>query len=136
MSGVGVGMEQADRDRLDVLGPEELKCLIQRVEAERSYLIAVVIHAPHDFAAEISLHEGGRLLVHQVKKVWPVAPTNLEGIPEPLGGNQAHFRPFALGEGIDDDCGAVREHVDRANIDIGAFKYVEHALFEIGRSGV
>ncbi len=133
---VGIGVQQADGDRLYALGAEQRQRLVERGKVQRRDLVAVIIHPLDDLAAEIALHERGRLLVSEIEEVRPVTAADLDGIAKALGGDQPDLGALALGQRVDDDRGAMGEEIDRADIDLGLFQNVENALFKIRRRGV
>jgi hypothetical protein len=109
MAGIGVGMQEADGDRLDALGLEVVEDRRQARQVERLQLLALVGDAAGQFAAQVARHEGLRLLVVEVEEVRPVAARDLQRVAKALGGDQADLDALALGQRVDDDGGAVGE---------------------------
>ena len=78
-------------------------------------------------------HEGGLLGEAQVVEVGPVGAADSEDVAEAPGGDEGRLCPLALGEGVDDDGGAVHEVLDGLGPEIGFADGVEDALGEVGR---
>ena len=116
---VRVRVQQADRDRLDALGPEVVEDRRQLAQVERRALGAGGRQPAADLAAQVARHERRRLLVEQVEEVGPVAARDLQAVAEPRRRDQAGRDALALGQRVDDHGRAVREHVEPARRDAG-----------------
>ena len=79
---IGVGVQQADRDRLDAVGPEVVDDRREPGEIERLALPAVMREAAGHLAAQVARHERRRLLVVEVEEVGAVAARDLERVAE------------------------------------------------------
>ena len=135
---VGVGVEQADRDRLDALGLEVVDD--RRAAPLRSSgcaLAAVVREPARHLAPQVARHERRRLHVVEVEVVGPVAARDLERVAEALGRDQRRLDALALGDRVDHERRAVREEADRPSLGDAALRdHVEHAALEVGRRRV
>ena len=57
------------------------------------------------------LDERPRLLEVEVEQIRPVAARDLDHVAEPAGCDEPYPRALALGDGVDDDRGAVGEEL-------------------------
>ena len=130
---IGVGVEQADRDRLDALGAEVVEDRRQPVQVQRRALGARRREPAADLAAQEARHERRRLLVEQVEEVRPVPARDLEAVAEPGRRDQAGRDALALGQSVDHDRRAVGEDVEPARAHARPRDHVEHAALEVGR---
>ena len=133
---VGIGVEEADRDRLHAFRPEVRDDAGQRREVEGTQLVAVVVHAARQLAAQAARHEGLGLFVVEVEEVRPVAARDLQRVAKALRGDEADAHAGALGQRVDDDGGAVGEEAHGVGRDPRLRHDVEHALLVAGRGGV
>ena len=136
MSRVGVGVEQADGHGLHPLRPEILQDGGQAGEVQGGGLLAFVVDAAWRLPAQVAVHEGPGLLVLQVEEVGPVASADLQHVPEALGGDQGGLGPLALGDGVDDQGGAMDEGRELPGLDPCGLDHVHDALLELAGRGV
>ena len=95
---VGVGVEEADRDRLDALGAEVVEDLGQAARGRAARRSAPVVRqAARHLAPQVARHERRRLYVVEVEVVGPVAARDLERVAEALGRDQRRLDALALG---------------------------------------
>ena len=133
MARVGVGVEQADGDRLDALGLEVLDDRRNAAQVERRALAAVVREPARHLAPQVARHERRRLHVVEVEVVGAIAARDLERVAEALSGDQRRLHALALGDRVDDERGAVREEADVSARDAALRDHVEDAALEVGR---
>ena len=134
--GVGVGVQEADRHRLDACGAEVIQDAGQGGKIQWLELVAAIVHAAGQLAAQMARHEGRRLHVIEVEEIGPVAARDLEHVAKATGGDEPGMCTLALGQRIDDHRGAVRHEGDLGECEAALVEHVEHAAFEIGRRGV
>jgi hypothetical protein len=115
---VGVGMQQADADRLDLMELEEPSGVAHARLVERPQLFALEIQAAADLTGILQRHQPVRLhpeigiaiaLRHRLTR-------DFEDMAEALGDDQAERTNIALQEGVGGDGRAVGqpEHIGRA----------------------
>ena len=110
VSGIPVGMEQADRHGLDALGeqaPDDLACagLVQRL-----HHAAVGQEPLVHFSAEVARGQRGRGVDEEIVHVVAPLAADLEGVPEAPRREQPRSRALALDEGV----GGERRPMDEA----------------------
>ena len=130
---IRVGVQQADRHRLDAGGPEPRQHVRQAGEVERHALPAPVVDAARHLGAQVARHEGARLHIGQVEEVRPVAAGDFEDVPEPGGGDERRPDALAFGQRIDDHRRAMGEDADVRDVDPALPQHLEHAPLEIRR---
>ena len=132
--GMGVGVQQADRDGLDAValagrrrparGPSRSSGTSTR---------AVAVDALAHLEAMAPRHERRGLARDEVVHVGTVAAADLEHVAEPRRGHERRARARALGERVDHDRRAVHELLDLGRLDLARGDHVEHALREVAR---
>ena len=134
--GIGVGVQQADRDALD---PVRLQLGDERphlVGRERRQDIALRVHPLGHLEAQVPRHErirlGGQV---EAVEMRAVLPRDLEHVAEPARGDEAHGRDAPLDDGIGDQRRAVREERPRAGLGLEHGEPVQHARGGRRRSG-
>ena len=114
MDGVHVGVQQADRDRLDTLRDQLADDPPRAVLVERLAHRAVGQQPFAHLAAQVSRHEGRRRIDEQVVHVVATLVANLERVPEALGGEERRARALALDERVGGERRAVHDRADGA----------------------
>ena len=132
---VRVGVQEADRDRLDAVATEILDHRCQWRKVQWPHFRAAVVHPARQFAAQVARNEGLRFLVVQIEQVRPVAAGDFQRVPKALGGDQSDLRTLALGKCVDDDGRAMHKRIDLAKRHATLAQHVEDAAFEVRRSG-
>jgi hypothetical protein len=84
---------------------------------QRFQFLALVVHTPLHFQAQVTRHKGFRLGVVQIVQVGTVGPPNFQYISEPFGGNQGRFGSFTLGQGVDDNGRAMHKKTRIGDLD-------------------
>ena len=133
---VGVGVKEADCDRLHPLGRKVRKDLGQWRQVYRMHLLAAVAHAPAHLATPAPRHERLGLWIVEIEEIGAVAARDLQGVAKTLGGDEPDPDSAALGQRVDDQRGAVREERDRSGIDPGLFHHPEHPFLVVRRGRV
>ena len=134
--GIGVSVQQADRDRGDAFAAEVGDDRRQRGQVERGAFLAVRADAARHFAAQVARHERLRLAIAEIEEVGAIAARDFQRVAESLSRDQRDLDALAFGQCIDDDRGAVGEEGDFAHRHLGAGDDVEHAALEVRRRGV
>ena len=122
-------MQEANRDRLDVLGTKIIENAGQCREVQRRRLLAAIIHPARRLATQMARHKGLWLLVHEIEKVRTVAAGDFKHVAKPFGGNERRFDALPLGESVDDHCGAVGEKGDGRDFHLALCKDVRERPF-------
>ena len=109
---VEVCVEEADRDRLDSLGHEQVDLAVERVEVERHEHRPVACEPLRHFAPEIPRDERCRRPVEDVVQLGPRAAAEREDVAEAGRGDEADPCTALLKDGVDTDGRAVEEEVE------------------------
>ena len=117
MRRVGVGMEEADRDRLDAVADEVVCLAVKVVEIERHQLAAVARQPFGDLAPEIAGYDRLRRAVERVVDLRPVAAAERQHVAEALGGDQPDAGPAFLYDGIYPGGRSVEDAVEVRGLD-------------------
>ena len=130
---IGIGMQKADRDRLNALSPEIADDVFKPGEVERRHLLASVVHSARQFAPQVPGHERSGLFVMEIEEVRPVAAGDFKRVAKPLCGDQADTNAPAFCQRIDDHCRPVHEEADSCRIRSGLFDDIQDSDIEIRR---
>jgi hypothetical protein len=96
MRRVGVGVQQADRDRFDAIGPQPLGDMPQRVLVERRHLLTGRVEPAAHGVAILAPHQRFRPGAADIVKARPVLPADQQQIPETLIGDEGDMAAAAL----------------------------------------
>ena len=133
---VQVGVEQADRDRDDLLLRQGPGDLVDSGLVEGRQLAAARVQPLPDLEAQVARHQGPRLLEMDVVERRPDLAADLQHVAEALRGDERGARGLAFDQGVGGDGGAVHEVGDGVRRDAGvgqdAFDRVEEASGGIG----
>ena len=110
--GVGVGVQEADGDRLDALRAAGLGDGVELGELEWDEDVAVAVDTLAHLEAQPSRHERLGLAADEVVHVGPVSAADLEHVAEAARGDERGQGALALGQRVDDDRRAVDEVPD------------------------
>ena len=110
---VGVGVQEADRDRLHALGEQPVDGGGRAVPVQRRHHLAAVVHALPDLAPPPAGHQRRRALEVEVVEPREAQPADLEQVAEALGGQEAGARAATLQDRVGGHGGAVDELADR-----------------------
>ena len=131
--GVGVGVQEADGDRLDALRAAGVGDGVELGELERDEDVAVAVDALAHLEAQPSRHERLGLAADEVVHVGPVSAADLEHVAEAARRDERRQGAGALGERVDDDRRAVDEVPDALEGDLAVGQAGEHALGQARR---
>ena len=116
LRGIGEGVHEADRHRLDPLAGEQLDRRLHIIERQRREFAPVAVDAPADAQAQIPLHQRRHVGVAVVVLLLPHPAPHLQRIAQPRRGDQPAARAGMGERGIGRDRGAVHDGVDAAHI--------------------
>ena len=125
---IGERVDQADRDRLDVLGEQRVDDALGIGGIERAFDIALVVDALVHDLAQIALDQRQRLGPGQVVEPRHPQGADLQHVAEALGGDQADARALALEDRVRRDGGAVADFLDRGARQSGLGKQLGEAV--------
>ena len=108
---VGIGVQQADRDRLDPVGDQRIDGRRSLRLVQRRDDLARVGHAPDHAQTAVAGGEGLGELQEQVMNVVALLGPHLEDVAEPLGRQQAQPAAAPLDDGVGDQRRAVDDLV-------------------------
>ena len=143
MRGVGVGVEEAERDgadaeRLDLARDLAGACLVQRTQH-----LAGVTDALADLEAQMARDNGLRLHPLEVVHARVVGAHDLQDVPKPRRGHQRSLRQLPLQQRVEHDGRAMHEVVDVGERNVlaprlpgirqDALDAAQHAFLEIAR---
>ena len=74
---------------------------------ERDQHATGLIEAFVDFSTQGTWHQRRRVFEEDIIDVVALLPADFQGIAKPLRGDQAGLRPFALDDGVGNQCSAV-----------------------------
>ena len=111
--GIDVGVQEADRDRLDALGVERAAGLRNAVAIERVVHLARAQQPLVDLAREMPRHQRPVAVEQQVIGLRPVAAADDVDVARAAGDDQPGLGALALDQRIDGDGRAVDQLVDR-----------------------
>ncbi len=131
--GVGVGVQEADGDRLDALRAAGVGDGVELGELERDEDAAVAVDPLAHLEAQPPRHERLRLAADEVVHVGPVSAADLEHVAEAARGDERRQGAVALGQRVDDDRRAVDEVPDALEGDLAVGQAGEHALGQARR---
>ena len=97
----GIGIEETNGYRFDPLLLQIFDNLIEFRDIEGHEHLAIGSHPFLDLQSEVSGDKRSRSLVQGVIHLRPIAPTNLQYIPEALSGEQGRLGALALNQGVD-----------------------------------
>ena len=109
---VDVRVEQADRDRLDLLAPQDRGRLAHRVLVERPQHLAGRAEPLADLDGAVARHERRRLLELRVVERRAHLAGDLEQVAEALGRDEAAARDLALDDRVRRDRRRVHDEAD------------------------
>ena len=112
--GIGIGVDQRHRHRLDVELGEALGDAAHRGFVQRPPHGAVHVHALGHREAQLARHQRPRLDDVDVVLVEAALVRDLDHVAEAVGGDERGARALALDDGVGGERGAVHEHADVA----------------------
>ena len=114
VDGIGEGVQQADGDRLDLLGQQGIDGALGVGRIERALDLAAMVDALVDDLAQVALDQRRGLGPADVVELGHAERADLQHVAEALGGDQADARALVLEDGVGGDGGAVADLVDGA----------------------
>ena len=126
---VGIGVEEADRDRLDALAGQDFRGAIDVLDRDRPEHAAAAVDPLANRQAEAARHHGPGRGVFVVVEPFADTPAHRQRIAETGGGQQPGLRPLSGEDGI----GGHRGPVDDA--DRRAEQRPEVERFAVGEIG-
>ncbi len=137
--GIAVGVHQAHRDRLDIVGHQLLHRAQHRHLVERLDDATVGSDALGDLEPARTAHQRLGEGQEQVIDVVALLDADLEHVAETLGRDEADRRALALDDGVGDQRRAVNDLVEIADGDAGGGHHIgetaQRTLGRIGRRG-
>jgi hypothetical protein len=115
---VGVGVQEADRDRLHALGEQAVDGG-GAVAVQRGHHLTAVIHALADLAPPPARHQRSRAFEVEVVEPRELQTADLEQVAKTLRGEQARPRAAPLQDRVRGHRGAVNDLADVAGCDAG-----------------
>ncbi len=112
MRGIGVGMNEGDRDRLDVAAHEVRGDGAHGGFVEREPHHTFDVHALGNGEAQRARHQRRRLFEKHIVLVVAALVGDLDDVAEPFGRDQRGAGALALDDGVGRERGAVQEHAD------------------------
>jgi len=109
---IGIGVQQADRDRFDALLPQPLGDLARLGFVERLLHLTTRAEPLGEFVAQAPWHQRRRLLVLQVVHHGDAQPPHLEHVAKAFGGDQRRLRALVLEDGVRRDRGGMHHRLD------------------------
>ena len=111
---IGEGVEQADRDRLDLLGQQRIDGALGVGRIERALDLAAMVDALVDHLAQVALDQRRRLGPGEVVEPRHPQRADFQHVAEALGGDQPDARALVLEDRVGGDRRAVADLLDRA----------------------
>ena len=128
MRGVGVGVQKADRHRLDPLGAQHCGGFAQARFIERRQHPPVGGDALAHGQAPRALHQRARLVDQKIILVVAMLVGHLQRIAEARGGDEADLGAAPLDHRVGGERGAVHDHGDLGSRDAGLRQQARDAL--------
>ena len=125
---IGERVDQAHRDRLDLLGQQRVDGAFGVGGVERTLDAATVVDALVDHLAQIALDQRRRLGPGEVVELRHPQGADLQHVAEALGGDQPDARALVLQDGVGGDRGAVANLLDRGAAQAGLGENLAQAV--------
>ena len=133
--GIDVGVQEADRDRLDAFRRERAAGVLEARAVELRVHLAGGEHALVDLAREPARHQRAVLVEQEVVGLRPVAAADDVDVAGAARDDQAGLGALALDQRVDGDGRAVDQLVDGGGLDAALAQAVDDALHELRRRG-
>ena len=130
--GVGVGVDEADGDRLDLAAAQDPGDAARVVLVQRLDDVAGVVDALAHLEAVAAAHVRRRDVLVGVPEVVLRPAPDLDHVAEPRRRHHRDLREAAREERVRGDRRAVREEADLVQVDAGGADAVEHRLHRVG----
>ena len=116
---VGERVDQAHRDRLDLLGEQRIDGALGVGRIERALDVAAMVDALVHHLAQIALDQRRGLGPGEVVELRHPQRADLQHVAEALGGDQPDARALVLEDGVGRDRRAVADFLDRRAAEAG-----------------
>ena len=111
---IGERVDQANRDRLDVLGEQRVDDALGIGKIERAFDVALVVDALIHHLAQVAFDQRLRLGPGEIVEAGHPQCADLQHVAEALGGDEPDTRSLVLQDRIGCDGRAVADFIDRA----------------------
>ncbi len=119
VAGIGIRVEEADRDRLGSPLPDLVRQRLEPLPVEGDHLLAFRTQPAGDAEPVLPGHQGRQPMPHERVELRPVLAADLDDVLEALVGHEDDPGPPALEERVGGDRGSMEEHeVDPALQDL------------------
>ena len=135
MRRIGVGVQQAHRHRLDLVGGEELGEARHLVLGQRNEHLAPGVHPLGDLEGQFARDERLRPMKEQIEGLDAVAAPDRIGVAEAARGDQRGASALLLQHRVDGDGRAVQDLVERGHLAAREAQALGDAAGRIGRHG-
>jgi len=128
---IAVGMQEQDRDRLDLLALEPLRYGFEFIFIEILKHAPCCVDALVNFDPQCTLDQWPVLAEEQIVRFRAVHSTDLIDVAEPTCGNEGGVRTLALEQCVDGHRCAMQEQPRRSELGTGLADRGTHALDEV-----
>ncbi|MBF8288647.1 MAG: hypothetical protein HW381_1755 [Candidatus Rokubacteria bacterium] len=139
MGVVEKGVEEADRDGLDVVALDEIHRVVHVLHVERDDHLALGVQPLADLEPQVTRHDHRRPVLEEVVELGARGTPQLEHVAESFGGDERCSRALVLEQRVGDDGRGMREEGDVAGPHAvrarGGGERVEDAAGEVARRG-
>jgi hypothetical protein len=133
--GIGVSVQEADRDRLDAFAFERLAGIRHTLLLQGLVDLASGQHALVDLTGQAARHKRPMAMEEQVVGFGPVAAADDVDVAGAARHDEAGLGAFALDQRVDGRGRAVDQFVDGGGINAALTNAVDHALGKLRRRG-
>ncbi len=116
---VGIGVQEADRHRLDAQRGEPVPERLDGGVVDRHQHVARRVHPLAHLEGEIARHQRPRPVEVEIERVGPVAAPERVDVAKAFRGDERRGGPAALQHGVDGDGRAVQQFADRRHVASG-----------------
>ena len=131
--GVDVGVQEADRDRLDAFSLQRAARRLDVAELQLAVHLAGAEHSLIDLDGEMARHQRPVALEQQIVGFRPVAAADGVDVAGALGDDQRRLGALALDQRVDRDGRAVDQFVDGAGFESALADAIDDALDQMRR---
>jgi hypothetical protein len=135
MRRIGIGVQETDRHRLDLVGGEQLREARDLVLGQRKEHVAFGVHPLGDLEGQFARNERLGPMEKQIEGFDPIATTDRIGVAEAARGDQRGARALLLQHRVDRDGRAVQELIERGHLAAREAQALGDAASRIGRHG-
>ncbi len=135
VGGIDVGVQEADRHRLDALGRQHAASFRDAGAIERHVHLTRRQHALVHLTGEMARHQRPMTMEQQIVGLRPVAAADDVHVAGAAGDDQAGLGALAFDQRVDGDGRAVDQLVDGGGGEAALADAVDDALHQLGRRG-